>query len=393
MVLNSTANPEQSLKSAAHAAELPTNKGPRPRVAFCWAYNSGYMAACFRTMHRRNQIDLLVSTFKPDSVSDHEFTNNLMAGVPSIAFPAAAFSANSPDKIAFYDRLAAHKPEIAVICGWAFPTLTELAFDSRFEGIKLVMGMDTPYLGTLRQRLGRFARRRLFDRVDHVFVTGERCWQLARILGFPEDKITRGVYGIDFNQFAPLWDQRAALPGGWPKQFLYIGRYIDFKAIDKMLAAYAEYRAAVKDPWPLICMGHGPLAKMVEAAPGVTNLGYLHPLEQNEHILRSGVSLLASRFDPWPLVVVESCAAGLPIICTEACGSAIELVRNFHNGRIVPTDNVKAFSTAMLWMHRNHDLLPEMGRRGRDFAAAYSAERWTDRWSNVFFELLGRRPT
>jgi len=380
--MNSTTQRVPSTKPAPAAPASATKS--KPRVLFCWADKSGYMAACWRTMHHRGEIDLLISAFA------HKFTDNLLPDVPNITFPSTLFTDKNADKNAVYDQLADHKPDVAVICGWAFPTMNELAFDRRFEGVKLVMGMDTPYRGTLRQKLGRLAHRRLFDRVDHVFVTGERCWQLARILGFPEEKITRGVYGIDFNKFAPLWDRRNALATGWPKRFVYVGRYIDLKAIDTMLAAYAEYRTRVSDPWPLVCMGHGPFAKDIDAAPGVTNLGYVLPFDQDEHIVNSGVSLLASRFDPWPLVIVESCAGGLPVICTQACGSAIEVVRDFHNGRIVPTDNLQAFAKAMLWMHDNHHQLPEMGRRGRDLASAYSADRWCDRWTNVFNELLGR---
>ena len=38
--------------------------------------------------------------------------------------------------------------------------------------------------------------------------------------------------------------------------------------------------------------------------------------------MEAGAFLLASRFDPWPLVIVEACAAGLPVVTSTKCGAA-----------------------------------------------------------------------
>jgi glycosyltransferase involved in cell wall biosynthesis len=78
--------------------------------------------------------------------------------------------------------------------------------------------------------------------------------------------------------------------------------------------------------------------------------------------------------------VVEASSAGLPVVCTEACGSAVELVRSYYNGVTVATDNAGALADGLRFIHDNADRLPEMGRRGRDLAAAYSAQIWAQRW-------------
>ena len=72
--------------------------------------------------------------------------------------------------------------------------------------------MDTPWRGTLRQRLGRFKIGGYLSRMDRVVVAGERAWQLVRLLGVPEAKIRRGLYGVDYDTFAPLFEHRLA-PG------------------------------------------------------------------------------------------------------------------------------------------------------------------------------------
>ena len=89
--------------------------------------------------------------------------------------------------------------------------------------------------------------------------------------------------------------------------------------------------------------------------------------------------VLSSIIEPWGQVIVEAAAAGLPIICTEACGASVELVQNGFNGMKVPTGNVEAFASALEWMHLHQDRLREMGERSALMAKSYSAENWADK--------------
>ena len=105
-------------------------------------------------------------------------------------------------------------------------------------------------------------------------------------------------------------------------------------------------------------------------------------------IARHGALVLASRYEPWGLVIAESFAAGLPVICTEACGASVELVRSYYNGLTVATGDAEALADAMRWVHEHDDRLPEMGRNGCHFAAAFSTQVWAERWVNMFRDLL-----
>ena len=97
-----------------------------------------------------------------------------------------------------------------------------------------------------------------------------------------------------------------------------------------------------------------------------------------------GALVLPSRYDPWPLVIPEAASAGLPILCTEDCGSAVEMIRPFFNGLMFPSDNISALAEAMRWTHEHYDQLPEMGRRAMEFSQAYSAQMWALRWMEMF---------
>ena len=97
----------------------------------------------------------------------------------------------------------------------------------------------------------------------------------------------------------------------------------------------------------------------------------------------AGVFVLPSRFDPWPLALVEAAAAGLPVICSDACGSAVEIVRSGYNGVRVADENTEALASALARIHDTHDALPEWGRRAQQFAMPYSAEQWAERWARM----------
>lgn len=355
------------------------------RVLFYWSNISGYMAACWRALAATPGVDLhVVAKRTGGKASNTAFNDDLMRGVSCVLVPADEQTSPAVVREAF----ASHRPDIVVINGWHTPSLRGIPFLPGAERTKFIMAMDTPYLGTWRQRFGRFRHRAYFSRMDNVFVTGERCWQLARVLGFPEQVIHRGVYGIDLDLLSPIHGRRVQQPGGWPKRFLYTGRYVDEKSIDVLVDGYRRYRARTREPWPLTCCGSGPHASMLKGQEGITDRGFVQPSDLAQVMVEHGVFVLASRFDPWPLVIVESCAAGLPIVCSEACGTRVELVRSCWNGMSFATDDADQLADRLAWMHERHAELPEMGSRSRIMAEPYSAGMWVERWTNVFQDLM-----
>lgn len=355
------------------------------KVVIFWPQISGYMAACWRALSSHPQIDLFVLARRSGGASQAAFNDALMAGIPHELLSGDG----EVDESAVRRIFDQHKPDIAVINGWHTPAFVKLPFFPGAERVRFVMAMDTPYTGTLRQRYGKYAFKAFFNRIDRVFVTGERCWQLARTLGFAERHIRRGVYGIDLNLLSPLYERRVNRPGGWPRKFLFTGRYADEKAIDVLMEGYSRYRKLAKDPWPLTTCGTGKYTDLIRSTEGVTDRGFVQPGDLPEVMVEHGAFVLASRFDPWPLVIVESCAAGLPIVCSEACGTRVELVRFCWNGCTFATDDPDSLADSLVWLQGQYDQLPAYGARSRMMADPYSAEMWVARWMTTFKELVG----
>ena len=357
----------------------------RIRVAMCFHSVSGYMSACWRALAADPAIELLVCTQRPISAGDAPFDPRLVDGVRTVMIDPDRMS----DPRALIGHVTEFRPDVLVVGGWFVPAFNALIYAPALANVPRILAIDRPRESVLKDWSHKLRHRSYLRRFDRVFVTGERCWQFARFLGFSDAHIRRGTYGVDYDALAPLLDRRTATPGGWPRSFLFMGRYVPVKGLDVLLDAYRAYRSSVTEPWPLTTCGSGEQKAMIAGVTGVRDLGFVQPAEQQNVLAGAGVFVMPSRFDPWPLVIVESCAAGLPVVCSSACGSAVELVRPYANGLVVPTGDARALASGMKWMHAHEDRLPTMGAQSRALAAPYSALMWATRWREACIELVG----
>jgi glycosyltransferase involved in cell wall biosynthesis len=346
-----------------------------PKVVFCWADISGYMTACWRALQAIPEIEVFIIAFQARTQT--AFADELMQGIPHRLLDLQ--ERNKPELIE--QLVSQENPDVVVLCGWFHSPYRQLAFSPRLQNVSFIMGMDTPWWGNWKQYLAPLMLRSYLRRMAHVVVTGERSWQYARRLGIPLKNISLGLYGIDYQVWSPLWEERQR--SSWPRSFLFVGRYSHDKAIDILADAYQQYRLEVQDPWNLICCGKGELDSKLESQPGIDNLGFVQPNEMKDVWLNAGDFLIPSRFDPWPLALVEAAAAGLPVVCTQVCGSSVEVIRSGYNGLIIPADDTHALTKALLRIHNSDHDLPVWGKRAQVLAQAYSAEIWAERWLNI----------
>jgi glycosyltransferase involved in cell wall biosynthesis len=353
------------------------------KVVFCWSDISGYMAACWGALHAADTVEVFVVAFK--ALTESAFGDRLMQDIPCRLLDLT----ERQDANSIQQLVVAQQPDVVVICGWLHQPYCQLVTVERLKTAAFVMGMDTPWQDNWRQRFAPLVLRSYLKQIDRVVVTGERSWQYARHLGIEPGRIARGLYGIDYLNWVPLWEQRCQAE--WPRSFLFIGRYLPVKAVDVLVRAYADYRELVADPWALVCCGQGDLQPLLADKPGIIDRGFLQPAELEGVWRCAGAFILPSRFDPWPLAIVEAAAAGLPIICTDVCGSAVEVVRSWYNGLVIPEDDPARLTAALLTIDRSHDRLPLWGKRSQELAAPYATSVWVERWQALLHETVAAK--
>lgn len=356
------------------------------RVVFCWPQFSGYMAACWRRLAAESGVEAFVLTFAPGGGEDAPFQAEVMQGIPHRVLNTEERN----DERLIQRLVVEQKPDLLVLSGWFHEPYRRLIDVPELARCRFVMGMDNPWLGRPRQHLGRLRHRRFRARMDAVVVPGERGFQFARRLGFEASDIHRGLYAVEEERLTEADRERRSKPSGaWPEAFLFVGRYVEAKGLDTLVEGYRRYRAASTAPWELRCCGTGSLAHLLEGEAGIRDLGFAQPAEIPGQFRDAGCFVLASRYDPWPLVVVEAAMAGLPLLCSDSCGSAVELLRPYHNGFFFGTDDAGSLARQMARIEGLSNSLATLGSNSRALASAYTPKRWVERWLGVMADVLG----
>jgi glycosyltransferase involved in cell wall biosynthesis len=323
-----------------------------------------------------------VDAFKSDP-SAPDFDSSVLGDVPHelISFEDAHSAATVQSLVQRCD------PDAVAIGGWMFKGYASLFKNKNFHGLPLLLCSDNPFVGSWRQKLGYWRVRPILRRADRVVVTGQRGVRLMKYWNVPSDKIRKGLYGIDFESISVDSKNRAVK--NWPNRFLFVGRMDERKGIDRLIEAYKIYRGKVDLPWELRCVGKGPLVDLASSTEGVVHTPMLPPDKIPTEMTSAGAFVICSRFDCWPLVIVEACSAALPVIATPECGSTDELLKHTKSGLLLNPDAVpEAIADALLKIHQTpRATLAEWGRTGQELAQPYSSSNWAKRWHSMIAEV------
>lgn len=356
-------------------------------VLFAWTGVTPAMVACWRELAARPGVRLKLLIELPQRSDTAYDPEQMLAGLDY-----ALSRAGEPlDRQALDRRAAAFAPDVAVVLGWRSPLCRAVAESPACRAVPKIFAFDMTFAWTLRKVVAPLVLRPYLRRFAAALVTGARSAKYARYLGFRRFRgfrgrvVETGLIGLDVPAYQAA---RMARPAAdrHPRQFLYVGRYAREKRLDVLVAAYAQYRSRVSEPWGLTCAGMGPEQARLAGQPGITDLGFVQPSEMPAIFARHGCFVIASDYDPWPLVIAEALASGMPAVCTAACGSHVELVQPGVNGQVVRTGDVESLAQGLEWIHARAADLPAMAPRCLAAAEPYSASAWADR-----FQALCRR--
>ena len=266
-----------------------------------------------------------------------------------------------------YEKVKEISPAILVVCGWSSRKYLYVARKIRKNKvIPVVCPIDTQYIGRWKQRIGFLTSsiyiRRFFT---HIWVPGVRQYFFARRLGYkPENIILNSLTGnVDLFSQADIEKKKNV----YPKRFLYVGRYHEVKGLRLLMNVWDSIKE--KNGWSIVCAGNGPLKEILEGREDVDVLDFQSQEELVRLTERCGVFILPSNYEPWALVLQEFAAAGLPIVCSEACGASPHFVINGHNGYVFKTNSFFDLKDKMeKMMLATDDVLREMSYNSKDLS-------------------------
>jgi glycosyltransferase involved in cell wall biosynthesis len=242
------------------------------------------------------------------------------------------------------------------------------------------------------------ARRLIVERVkatylrafDGFSVGGLRGRDYLVHLGVSTHRIQPGWSCVDNAKIETLVTEsrQKPSPGTNDGYLLCVSRFVPNKNLPFLVHAYARYRRQLDPgfaPWPLVIVGNGPdRPAVVEAiasnglAGSVTLPGATSSLEDTcGYYANARAFVLPSvQNEPWGLVVNEAMVAELPVLVSERCGCAPDLVSEGINGFSFDPTDANGLAEKLVWLHEHRSELHRMGRESRRIVSRYSPEQF-----------------
>ena len=327
------------------------------RILFVWTGLTSYMGDCWRELAGRRDVDLkvLVAVEGRNAQQIDFRQDDVLRGLDAIVV----------DDDAQPPEFEGWRPDVMFVVGWRSKLCRSYVKSSKWSGVPKVCCFDMPWRWKLRCLVAPWALRSFLRNYSAAFVPGMVCERYARWLGFR--KIHKGLFGISTGKFAG-----AEGCAGNSGDFLYIGRNSTEKRLDVLQEGHRIYRERG---------GGRDIRLFGKGLPG----GFISPSNVPALFKSSAAFVLASDFDPWPLVLLEAMSAECPVIASDRCTNRPELGKNwlvFRHGDAGDLAKALARFDSM-----NDSDIKVMKQENLELANQYDCSKWADRVFGIVEDL------
>lgn len=224
---------------------------------------------------------------------------------------------------------------------------------------------------------------------SHIWAIGSRAQRAYQSLS--KAKCVNVPYCFDQSAFRiiPLRETKVARP----IKFLYVGKLVYRKGFDILLQAVAQLSQFRAD-FRLVIVGDGPHRELLrelsqEVGQYVDFRGFKELAEIPSLYAECDVFVFPTRYDGWGMVIPEAMAAGMAVISSRSCGSALDLI-SADNGLLYDAESVEELVSCMNFFLDNRSELVQMGASARRTVAAQSAENGAERMVELLYMALSK---
>jgi glycosyltransferase involved in cell wall biosynthesis len=370
------------------------------RIAIISSHPIQYQAPLFRKLalhldlqvffaHRATPVDQAKAGFGVD----FDWDVDLLSGyahefLPNVARRPGLDLFSGCDTPEIGARLQAGSFSAVLVQGWYLKTYLQAIAGAKRLGIPVLARGDSQLL-TPRSPLKRAAKSIVFPGFLRLFnaalYVGERSRQYWTHYGYPQSRLFFSPHSVDTEWFGlrSTIDAKNALRArlGIPpekKIALFAGKLVPLKRPLDVIAAAARINRQGHDLGVLVA-GAGPLETAMTTtakAASVTlyMLGFCNQTEMPGVYAAADVLILPSERETWGLVANEALACGLPIILSDAVGSAPDLAADGLAGRVFPASDVVALAESIGQLLDNRPRPEAIAGK----SAAYSLGRATE---------------
>lgn len=282
-------------------------------------------------------------------------------------------------------------PDVVFVPGWSMVEALVALEWCAINGTAAVIMSDSICGGDARSFAKEAVKRLVVSLGGAALVAGQRSAEYIVSLGMRPERCFFGYDTIDNAHFAAgalatrsdaaAVREALALP---ERYLLCCARLIPEKNLPNMLEAYRLYRSRVgESALPLVLVGPGPLdseIKRIAANVGLSPYVHLKGAQvygamPSFYALAEAV-ILPSVSETWGLVINEAMACGTPVLVSERCGCAPDLVREGENGFLFDPLDVQGMADAIARVVSPDCDRAAMGRAGQAIIDDWGLDRF-----------------
>ncbi len=263
------------------------------------------------------------------------------------------------------DVLHAHHIEALLAAAWARRGLAvPLVYDAH-----TLIATELPSYAPAPLRTPLAAAGRLCDRLASrladgvVGVTGEIVDHFASALGFPQERMTAALNGVEVEHFA------VARNRAQPWRIVYTGTLAAYQDVDLLLAAFARARAADPRLRLRLCVsGDAEQLRSALARFGIADSVEVEPDDFErlpERLAECQIAALPRRHCPGlPQKLLNYMAAGLAVVASRG---AAKVIQHGRTGLVVENGDVAGFARALLALAADPERARALGCAAQDW--------------------------
>jgi glycosyltransferase involved in cell wall biosynthesis len=312
-------------------------------------------------------------------------------------------------------KLDVLQPEVVCVSGWALPvSLAALSWAAR-NRVPAVMLSESNEFDEARTALKEWMKRQIVALCSAGLAGGTPQADYLAKLGLPRERIFLGYDVVDNKYFSTKAAELQTLNSklrtslGLPENyFLACCRFGKKKNLPRLIEAYCLYRKKAEmlktenlkaEIWDLVLLGDGPLRETLNSQLSTLNLrncvhlpGAKSYTDTPAYYGLANAFIHASTTEQWGLVVNEAMASGLPVLVSNRCGCAPDLVQEDVNGFTFDPINVEQLAQLMLRISDFRFPISDFGAASARIIATWGPERFASGLKSAVEKAMAAGP-
>lgn len=278
-------------------------------------------------------------------------------------------------------------PDVLVVNGYYDISLFIAVITAKLLNIKIIVSIDSIEFDKSRMLYKEIYKTIFLKLCDAAFCPGSAAKKYIQKLKMEKSRIFIVNLTPDYKTIEKAWletfknrEEIKRENNFKPYNFLYVGRLSKEKNLEMLIRSFSRLKNENNnyEDWGLIIVGSGQdeaeLKRNVRDLniPGIFFTGKKKLKEVLIYYAISDVLVLPSMGDTWGIVVNEAMICGLPVIVSNKCGSAYDLVKE--NGFIFDPNDDNNLTEIMLKFANKEVSAFEMGEKSKDIIREYNPE-------------------